>query len=337
MTITGPKFLDTTLSGAATPADIDDLIRCRVREGLHHDFKRGGWLERGGDANDKKDAPARLRKWVSSFANAEGGVLIIGVAGGEQPQKPGDTQWCVDPCPPRPGKNPWYEWATSALRPLVPYCSPQPHSVSIQHTAGEVLVVAVNRSHLLVPCLEDGRHVHYLRVGDSTVQIDDYLYADLVLGRRQRPTFDARLDPAKVVSGANVPAEISVNLYIDNRSLVWAPDLHIGVLCYAAERPKLYHRDVGANTHGVMQVGPQLLQYVDVAPSPHTLFVSHTPATSITASPFSVNSAHLAFKIPTVDGIEVVCGDVCGAFKWTTGVVSDSNRLHERNGCPPHR
>ncbi|MCZ7682426.1 MAG: hypothetical protein M5U28_28005 [Sandaracinaceae bacterium] len=51
----------------------------------------------------------------------------------------------------------------------------------------EVLIIAAARFHRLIPCVENGSQVYYVRLGASTVRADDWLLRDLFLTRRARP------------------------------------------------------------------------------------------------------------------------------------------------------
>lgn len=64
------------------------LARDKVTEGADHDYK-------GGKLLTKSDAKPELRARVSGVANAEGGVLIIGIVGEEPGQ--GASAWSFEP------------------------------------------------------------------------------------------------------------------------------------------------------------------------------------------------------------------------------------------------
>ena len=54
-----------------------------------------------------------------------------------------------------------------------------------------MLAITVVRAPSLVPCVESRALKYFFRIGDSTLEIPQYLIADLVLGRRQHPLLDA--------------------------------------------------------------------------------------------------------------------------------------------------
>ncbi len=59
------------------------------------------------------------------------------------------------------------------------YFSPLPRCHVIDHHRGPVLAIAVARAPLLVQCYEASERKYFFRIGDSTLQIPEYLIADL--------------------------------------------------------------------------------------------------------------------------------------------------------------
>ena len=95
-------LLEKLLRGEPPSTDeIGNLLRTHTREDGRLEYKRGAWLDRDTPhADDPKDLGARLRKYATAFANAEGGLLLIGVSGGEEGQ--GGEKWSVVGCPTPP-------------------------------------------------------------------------------------------------------------------------------------------------------------------------------------------------------------------------------------------
>jgi hypothetical protein len=230
-------WLDNILAGLEPDAaELDQLIDDCGPENLHHDYKSGAELsniEKGGRT---------LRQYAAGFANADGGMLLVGVA------KDGRIDGCK-----RPGGQLLPEWAARALAPQVPYFSPQPRMFVVPYAGrrrqanaargpAEVLIIAVQRSSALVPCIEGSREVFYFRMGDSTLAADNYLLADLILGRRSHPAFD--IHELRFHEWSAVPDETSVSssftharllilqMEIDNRSLVFAEHVRAGLLTW---------------------------------------------------------------------------------------------------------
>jgi hypothetical protein len=237
---TTTDFLNKALAAAVTFDDVSALLANKVHEDHLLDYKSGAWateqeeLDRANKKEDK-DPARRLRKYISGFANSDGGALVLGVVGSEA--KIVEKRWTVDglPTPPSVG---WAKWASDVLKGLSGYLSRQPIITPVNHPGGELLVVAVPRSVNLIPCLEGGdrggKLNHYVRIGDQTEKIPEYLYADLVLGRRQSPRLGAKagdLEPGQ----PDIHIWLTLTFYVSNESLVWVPQLQVGVIGFTIE------------------------------------------------------------------------------------------------------
>ena len=123
-----------------------------------------------------------LRAQVSGFANAEGGVLIIGIVGGETSQ--GADAWTFESpvCPDQAG---WDEWLGRVLSDVSAKTRVEWKVVPVDGV--DVVVVAANRAEALIRVYEKPNLVCHLRVGPQTVPIPESLFADLALGRRAKP------------------------------------------------------------------------------------------------------------------------------------------------------
>lgn len=215
--------------GTVSPDTIVALVRTRTPEDLYLDYK-GGRLFANGNAG-------KLRSAVAGFANGEGGLLLVGVNGGDV--NPIDECWRVDGCPETVGKQPLLDWIASSLRELSPYLHPYPKIGTVTVGQDVVAFVATARSSVLVPCLEGSRGVvHYLRFHGQTYPAPPYLLADLLLGRRQRPTFVAgpEFDPSisdKAVQAAGrgrAQATLDMSVPVRNSSALWATDPMAGLI-----------------------------------------------------------------------------------------------------------
>lgn len=208
-----------------TEADLEALLQpFPAREGLHLDYKRGEWLK------EPSRAAADLRKWISSFANSDGGALVVGVPD----ERAGDADtppWTVMGCRP-PGKGSLSDWASDALWPLRMVPPPAVHVIPTPDASygPEVLVVATDRSvHRLVSCFESGKKVTYFRHGHSTHEADPWLLEDLLTSRRSRP----RIIPTDRVnyseSGGHIDSKCLFDgtVTLENASPVWAEGLHV--------------------------------------------------------------------------------------------------------------
>ena len=200
--------------------DVDKMLSHKVPEGLHLDYKRGAYLRREDSKGNKRDPAAELRKDLSAFCNAEGGMLIIGVAGDEEADD--GLQWEVAPCDPddvgkRDGSG-LLEWAHSALRDLMTKLHPAPRVFAI---GDEILIIAVGRADDLVPVRVRGQDKYYTRFGDGVYEMPPHLLRDLVLGRRARPRL--ALYPGAIRPTADsLGVAASFRVRVANDSLVWS-------------------------------------------------------------------------------------------------------------------
>src|SRR5262245_57950420 len=101
----------------------------------------------------RQEGRRTIRKYISGFANGDGGVLIIGLND--------DKPRSVAPCEPNIGDQPLHEWALRCLRDMTGYFSPLPRCHVIEHSKGPVLAIAIPRAPTLVPCVDEGE-VKYL-------------------------------------------------------------------------------------------------------------------------------------------------------------------------------
>lgn len=100
---TAKQLLDALLEGDRLSAsDLDSVLR-ELEEGQYLDYKDGRITHRA----ERSKGSATIREYVSAFANAEGGVLIVGVS--DRPRE-------VSPCEP-PGHATLERWAESLVQP----------------------------------------------------------------------------------------------------------------------------------------------------------------------------------------------------------------------------
>jgi hypothetical protein len=198
---------------------IHALVRERRPEGLYLEYKRGQWL----DAEKGQE----LRRYASGFANAEGGVLIIGIVGGEESQ--GVDKWSIE-APVCPDKSGWDSWLGRVLAEVATKTRVSWQVVSVD--GKEAVVIAVNRAEALVRLYEKPKLVCYLRVGEHTVPIDETLFVDLALGRRAKP--DLALENLTVhYSSDSGGPYVNVELVLHNQGLLWVPDVRVAWIGYA--------------------------------------------------------------------------------------------------------
>ncbi len=248
-----------------------ELPQQHVQEDLWLDYKRGQELEK-----PKRERAADLRRWISGFANAGGGLLLLGIAGGEGDDS-GD-RWRVTGCDPGHVGGSLSEWASRCLTPLAAYLSPPPIIREIPHENGPILAIAVDRAPNLVPVVEGGVLAYYLRIGDQTLRIDPYLHSDLVLGRRRAPqlTLSAELEPLANLRRTGPTFEIRFRF--ENSGLVWVPRFQFVVVAYVARHrspdnpPFVGTSDAVRREVHVRPMGTDLKQHVHLQMAAHEIW-----------------------------------------------------------------
>ena len=221
--MTSLDMLDLAL-GDATDDELAEAIRAAIARHLAEDhlidFKDGRLCD---DTDEFRD---ELRKQACGFANAEGGVLVVGVAEGVDANGHGtgradSLRGCT--------RLDAHELAARALA-VLPGARPRIRSIVVDgHT---VLIVAVTRSEILLRFPVKGKPTSYYRMGESSQPVPPHLEMDLVLGRRQRVGFSV-IGSAKVARhrlGTGVDAVCT--LAVQNDSLAWANEIRVGVVAH---------------------------------------------------------------------------------------------------------
>ncbi len=254
------EWLARLLEGQTVDAaGLDKLLEQCPEEDQWLEYKSGAVIEkrkqgsRGRDDSDQRLSPAEiLRKYVTGFANADGGLLAIGVKQHGQPPR-----FSVDGATP-PGGGSLSEWAARALTG-VPVPPPRLAAVDVERDG--VLLVATPRARSLVPCVESGLPTYYYRIGDQTVEMPQSLLYDLMLGRRSEAELSVSFDRAEWRMdfhdvGPNVSQlTLEVRLSIENRGLTFSDDVRAGLVAWCIQHA------------GVTRPTSALIQSVD-APSP---------------------------------------------------------------------
>lgn len=241
------EWLDRLLAGQLYPEakDLDDFVRiCGDDEGLHHEFKPGADPSSGSGA----DPASVLRRYVAGFANSDGGLVLFGYY---------QKGRAFDGFRP-PGGGKLVDWVIRALQPLATYLSPPARTFTVLHSGtapdSEVLLVAVRRAPALVPVIVAGRPVFYVRMGDSTVETPsyntigapDYLIADVLLGRRQRPvlvpsrpTMSLEPQPKRKLGVSVTAHEAIVRINLENESMVYADSVSAGLVAWSLDKRQI--------------------------------------------------------------------------------------------------
>lgn len=201
-----------------------------MNEDLHLEFKSGELY-----APSKRNDGARIvREYVTAFANADGGVLFVGVA-----DKRGNSGIRdIECCEANDNSSP-ADWAARALIPVAPSFAIMPKIQELVVDRGRVLVIAVARQPRLIPVVESGRAVYYVRIHDSTLQAPDYLLSDLLLGRRQHPILDVRIRefsikyPGKMETMEGEPIKVIMPWFaVENQGLSIARGVVAGMVTW---------------------------------------------------------------------------------------------------------
>lgn len=91
------------------------LIATRIPEDEHLDYKSGALVGGVGGFPDRA-ATAKLRRQVTGFANADGGLLVVGLDAPEPDEDGTQPVWSVLPCSFSPnGRQSWGQWVTDTL------------------------------------------------------------------------------------------------------------------------------------------------------------------------------------------------------------------------------
>jgi hypothetical protein len=208
-----------------TPADLNDLLERRVPEDQWLEYKDGEWLQGASPA-------AKLREYVSAFANADGGVLIVGVRGHERNDHDHDNArpgWSVAACT----VTRLREWAEDALKDIAHFLSPPARTHVVQHERGEVLVIGVAKAPNLIDVYEGRRTVTYLRNGHATFAMSESLQVDLRLGRRVQPHLSLSVREQSFGSIQALMSNLVVETAVENNGLLWVAEAVYGWVGYA--------------------------------------------------------------------------------------------------------
>ena len=182
-----------------------ELVRRKTAESRWLEYKDGRWLDPKDSAGKPQDAAGNLRRQVAGFANAEGGVLIVGVSeDSPQPGAPGVATGLAPTANSRKGGL--EQFARTALTEGVyPTLSPSPAIHSFEAPDGDEYLVVVARQvrHGLVS-VRCGKHeVFPARFGASTIDLDPWAVRSILLGTRRQPEF--------CISGKEAPPTITVS------------------------------------------------------------------------------------------------------------------------------
>jgi Schlafen, AlbA_2 len=208
------------------PADLDYVIDRFAKENQHLEYKDG----RITTEKTERQLKHEILFHTTAFANAVGGVLVIGVS--EEKAKPRGVTGAK-----APGDSTLAEWAARILTPSLGGFSPPLRILQVPHPSGNVLVIAAARAPQLVPYVEAGEIRYSLRIDDSTVPVPPYLIADLVLGRRNHPVLVAREIKVKgsLLSGGKA-IFLRLVVTVENTSLPASVNTTIAIVAWSRAR-----------------------------------------------------------------------------------------------------
>lgn len=268
------ELIDMLLAGYDLESgDLERLLeRGKERSEGHYLEVKQGHPER-----DQSNPTDTIRRYLSGFANSDGGILLLGV----------NNDWDVVGYS-APGNADAAQWANDCIQNIASYFSPLPRFQVVPHNKGPVLVAAAARSLNLVPVVENARQRYYLRFHDQTKTMPDWMISDLMLGRRAYPYLN--ISKASILTlrrhrNDNPFQEylsLDLQFIVENESLAWAQDVTLGMVGWVLEP-------------SAGRISNHLLAHItiqDAIPfgSCHPLVISHqrqSSQASFTLDPFS--------------------------------------------------
>jgi len=204
-----------------TEAQVDTIIQTLADENQYVEYKDG--------RQPREDLRRTVRRWTTGFANADGGVLVLGIS--EPDKAKSEPRKVVGITVPGGGSA--AEWATDVLRPFFPL---PPRIALVKHREGDVLFIAAERAPELLSYAEANEPRYALRVGHSTVDIPPYLLADLLLGRRNHPVLNLRqVELESEVDLRNPTMPLRIAIEVENLSFIKATETEIWTVAWSVE------------------------------------------------------------------------------------------------------
>ena len=219
-----------TRGDTLTEADLEGIRKLTVPEDGRLDYKEAAWTDKDTrrpiGPGHPRTLKAKVAKYVSGFANAHGGVLVLGIKE-HRAKYPDGTVYLqrlsFDPIP-EARRRSVVDAVRAGLEQLAGQL-PRGARMQVIESEGEregfYVMVGTGRARRLTTCVEDSRLIYYLRLHDSTTHAPDYLAADLFLGRRQQPISRAVLASASSRRLANSPSDLRPRVTFENAGLAW--------------------------------------------------------------------------------------------------------------------
>lgn len=237
-----PSYEDLLAVECWTRSHLEALVRYQVVEDLHVEYKSGGWLTRESMADRAQD----MRWYIVGFANADGGVLVIGmdenVRASDGRRVPSALS-VIGHIPPD-GLGAWITRAISpgAVFPALQF-APRIHEVCGADGRVDQIVVVVPPSHNTISTVRyGGKNLFPARMGESTEALDEWTVRAILHGTRQTPrvslAIDTALGSSSVQRGLRLPSTpdrqqdliVTLRLFLHNDALVAARGVHVGLV-----------------------------------------------------------------------------------------------------------
>lgn len=217
---TSREWLDRLLEGhELSEAELRQLVQGCPAEDQWIEYKAGAKLR-------EPDPAAFLREYVASFANADGGALVVGCR--EDRTFDGARA---------PGGGRLKDWATRALTPIRTGSTlPEPRFAVTAIDGVEVLIVSVGRARMPVADTRSRVPVFFVRMGDQTLEMPQWLVSDLLLSRRAQPDLRVRqvrptnTDLAPVRASRSAHLMITLSIDYENEALTHAESVRAGIV-----------------------------------------------------------------------------------------------------------
>jgi|GEM_PF-4706264 len=248
-----PSLADLLSVSDWTREVLQHIVDRKVFEGLSIEFKAGGYfddhLQQSGRL--KKDRRLDFVRRVVGLANAEGGVLIIGI--GEDSTSRAESLEAVREFNPRDIDG-WWAHLMSEVRPVI---RPVPTLTVIRDEVGipafwVVVVRPVSSALLLSVRNIKGGAVFPARIGEHTPNLDEWAVHAILSGTRRVPSLAVSPGGRAVFEGRDDGwTEFRLTLTIANTSFAWADDLTWGVLAPAEPKTRF---DAGSHTRAPSRV-----------------------------------------------------------------------------------
>lgn len=164
--------------------DIENLIANNEKESLFLEYKSGEWLQ------NNKSGIFDLCKWVSSFANSDGGTLIIGVSEKEESngERYPDNINGINPINFNEDIGKWIE--DVVVSRIYPKLNPIPRIIPIKIRDSHDFIVVIQiepTNNLIHSTIKNGKHLYFHRHNFQVLQMDEWEIRTLVYGRTPPP------------------------------------------------------------------------------------------------------------------------------------------------------